>query len=70
MIYSTLTTKAMATYKLQDSLDNVTTQFKLNKASLQANDTRIKSLEDLVIEMGHDPSDVKGKRSKRKASKT
>lgn len=26
MIYSTLTGKAMATYKLQDSLDDVTTQ--------------------------------------------
>lgn len=59
MIYSTLTAKAMATYKLQDSLDNVKAQFKLEKASSQAKDTRIKSLEDLVIELGHDPSDIK-----------
>ena len=59
MIYSTLTTKAMAACKLQDSLDNITTQFKLERASSQAKDTMIKSLEDLVIELGHDPSDVK-----------
>jgi len=34
LIYSTLTTKARATFKLKDSLDNVTTQYKLEKASL------------------------------------
>ena len=59
MIYSTLTGKAMAAHKLQDSLDSVTAQYKLERASSQAKDTRIKSLEDLVIELGHDPSDVK-----------
>jgi len=31
----------------------------LEKASSQAKDTRIKSSEDLVIELGHDPKDVK-----------
>ena len=60
MIYSTLTAEAMVAYKLQDSLDNIATQFKLERASSQAKDTRIKSLEDLVIELGHGPSDVKG----------
>jgi len=34
-------------------------QFKLEKASSQAKDTKIKSLEDLTIELGHDPKDVK-----------
>ena len=34
-------------------------QFQLEKVSSQAKDTRIKSLEDLVIELGHDPKDVK-----------
>jgi len=58
MIYSTLTTKAIVAYKLEDSLDNVTTQFKLERASTQAKDNRIKSLEDLVIKMVHDLSDV------------
>lgn len=33
MIYSTLTGKAMAAQRLQDSLDNVTIQYKLEKAS-------------------------------------
>jgi hypothetical protein len=56
MIYSTLTGKAMAAQSCKDSLDNViTTQYKLEKASSQAKDNRIKSLEDLVIELGHDP---------------
>jgi len=31
----------------------------LEKASSQAKDTQIKSLEDLEIELGHDPKDVK-----------
>jgi len=59
MIYPILTAKSMATYKLQDSLDNVTTQYKLERASSQPKDTRINSLEDLVIELGHDLSDFK-----------
>lgn len=59
MIQSTLTGKAMATHKLQDSLDNVTAQYKLEKAYSQAKDNRINSLEDLVTEPGHDPSDIK-----------
>jgi len=59
IIYSTLTENAMDSLKLKDSLDNVTTQLKLEKASSQANDTRIKSFEDLIIELGHYLSDVK-----------
>jgi len=34
----------------------------LEKASSQAKDTRVKSLEDLIIELGHDPKDVKAKK--------
>ena len=59
MVYSTLTNIAIATHQLQNSLGNISAQFQLEKASSQANDTRIKSLEDLVIEWGHDPKDVK-----------
>lgn len=59
MIYSTLIGKAMATHRLQGSLDNITIQYKLEKASSQAKDNKIKSLEDLVIELGHDLSDIK-----------
>ena len=51
MIYSTLTGKAIAAHQLQNSLNNISTQFQLEKASSQAKDTRIKSLEDLVIEL-------------------
>jgi len=44
MIYSTLTGKAMTTHKIQTSLDNITAQYNLEKASSQAKDNRIKSL--------------------------
>lgn len=59
MIYSTLTGKAIAAHQLQNSLSNILAQYQLEKASSQAKDTRIKSLEDLVIELGHDPKDIK-----------
>ena len=61
MIYSTLTGKAIAAHQLSNSLNNISAQFRLKKASSQANDNRIKSLEDLVIELGHNPKDVKAK---------
>jgi len=59
MIYSTLTSKAIEAHQLQNSLNNILAQFPLEKASSQAKDTRIKSLEDLIIELGQDPKDVK-----------
>ena len=45
MVYSTLTNKAMAALTLQDSLNNTTAQLKIERASSQAKDNRIKSLE-------------------------
>ena len=45
MIYSTMTNKAMSVQKLQNSLENIKAQLKLEKASSQAKDNRIKSLE-------------------------
>ena len=59
MVYSTLTNKAIVAHQIQNSLNNISPQFQLEKASSQAKDTRIKSLEDLVIELEHDPKDVK-----------
>lgn len=59
MIYSTLTRKAIATQQLQNYINNISSQFQLEKASSQAKCTRIKSLKDLIIELGHDPKDVK-----------
>jgi len=59
MVYSTLIGKSMVAHRFQDSLDNVTVSYKLEKASSEAKGNRIKSLEDLVIELGHDPTDIK-----------
>jgi len=59
MIYSTMTNKSMSVQKLQNSLENITTQFRLEKASSQAKDNLIKSLENLVIENGYNPNDIK-----------
>lgn len=59
MIYPTLTWKAIVAHQLQNSINNISAQFQLEKASSQPKDTRINSLEDLIIELGHDPKDVK-----------
>lgn len=45
--------------KLRTYLSNVQTQLKLEKISSLEKDTRIKTLEDLVIKLGYDPGDVK-----------
>ena len=58
MISSTLTNTTSSLLKLQVSLANVQSQLKLEKVSLFAKDTRIKTLEDLVIKIGYDPSNV------------
>ena len=49
----------MAAITLQDSLNNTTAQLKIEKASSQAKDNRIKSLEDIIIGLGHNPKDIK-----------
>lgn len=59
MIFSTMTNTALALSKLRTSLTNVKTQLKLEKISSLAKDTKIKTLEDLVIKLSYDPSDVK-----------
>ena len=59
MLYSTFTNKAMPTSELQSSFINIKSQLKLEKISFLAKDTKIKSLEDLVIKLGYDPKDVK-----------
>ena len=69
MIYSTMTNKAMSVHKLKKSLDNIITHFKLEKASSQAKDNKIKSLEDLVIEIGYNPNDIKAAKKSHKEEK-
>lgn len=58
-IYSTLTGKAMMAQRLEISLNNTTAQLQLERASSQAKDNIIKSFEELVIRLGHNPKDVK-----------
>lgn len=60
MVYSTLAGKAMMDHRLQNSLDNTTAQLNLEKASSLAKDNRIKSLDEIIIGLGHDPKDSKG----------
>ena len=59
MIFSTLENASTTTAKLQVSLNNVQTQLKLEKVSSFAKDNMIKSLEELVLKIGYDPSNVK-----------
>ena len=58
MISSTLTNTAMSLSKLQVTLANVQSQLKMEKVSSLAKDTRIKALEDLVIKVGYDPTNI------------
>jgi len=60
MMYSTLAEKEILAHRLQNSLHNSIAQLKLEKASSQAKDNKIKSLEEIIIELGHDPNDPKG----------
>ena len=59
MIFSTLANASTSAAKLQVSLNNVQTQLKLEKISSFAKENRIKSLEELVLKIGYDPSNVK-----------
>jgi len=43
-----------------NSLHHTSAQLELEKASSQAKDNRIKSLEEIIIELEHDPNDPKG----------
>jgi len=54
-----MTQKALSVQKLKKSLENVQSQLKLERASSQAKENRIRSLEDLVIEIGYNPTDIK-----------
>ena len=54
MVYATLADKTMLANRLENSLNNRAAQLELEKASSQAKENRIKSLEDIIIELGHD----------------
>jgi hypothetical protein len=59
MVFSTLAHASSIVAKLQVSLSNVQTQLKLEKISSFAKDNKIKYLEELVLKIGYDPSNVK-----------
>jgi hypothetical protein len=59
MIFSTLANTSLTAAKLQVSLNNVQYQLKLENISSLAKDNKIKSLEELVLKVGYDPSNVK-----------
>jgi hypothetical protein len=59
MVFSTLEHASSMEAKLQVSLNNVQTELKLENISSFAKDNRIKSLEELVLKIGYDPSNVK-----------
>ena len=57
--FSTLAHASTTASRLQVSLNNVQTQLKMEKISSFSKDNRIKSLEELVLKIGYDPSNVK-----------
>jgi hypothetical protein len=59
MVFYTLAHASTSASKLQVSLNNVQTQLKLEKISFFAKDNRIKTLEELVLKIGYDPSNMK-----------
>ena len=54
-----MTNKSLTAAKLQVSLNNVQSQLKLENISSLAKDNKIKSLEELVLKIGYDPSNFK-----------
>ena len=59
MLYSTIATKAMSVQKLQNTIISMRDQIKVDKSSSYAKYLKIKSLEELVIQVGYDPAYVK-----------
>ena len=60
MVYATLVEKATLAHELKESLKNTNTQLDFERLSSKAKDNRIKSLEEIIVDLGHDPSDPTG----------
>ena len=58
MIFSTVSNTIMNLSKLQVTLANVQSQLNMEKVSTLVKDTRIKTLEDLVIKLGYDQANI------------
>lgn len=63
MVYATLANKAMLAHQLKESLSNKSDQLDLEKISSIAKDNRIKTLEEIIVELGNDPKDAKATKS-------
>ena len=59
MIFSTLKKTSLTVSKLQVSMNNIQSQLKMEKKSSLAKENKLKSLEELVLKIGYDPSNVK-----------
>lgn len=58
MLYSTLTNSIMEASRVQASVNNIQSQFKLEKIYSLDKDNKIKSFEDLVNKLGYDTNNV------------
>ena len=54
-----MTSTAMSLPKLQVSLSNIQSLLKMEKISAMAKDSRINYLEDLIVKLGYDPTNLK-----------
>jgi DNA gyrase/topoisomerase IV subunit A len=59
MVFHTLAHASASTAKFQVSLNNAQTQLNLEKISSFVKDNRIKTLEEMVLNIGYDPANVK-----------
>jgi hypothetical protein len=59
MVFQTLAHASASATKFQVSLNNAQTKPKLEKISTFAKDNRIKTMEELVLKIGYDPSNIK-----------
>ena len=58
MLYSEIVDKTKSATQLENTIFNMQDQMRLDKTSLQEKELRIKSLEDLVLQIGVDPSNI------------
>ena len=63
MVYATLADRATLAHELKESLKNINIQLDLERMSSTTKDNGIKTLEDIIIDLGHDPKDPKGVRA-------
>ena len=59
MLFSTMTNTTMTLSKLRIFFSNVQSQLKIEKNSSLAKENNLKSLEGIVVKIGHDPKDCK-----------